>query len=413
MAKIRRLTGGRAWAARLVVLLPMLALIGLGVAVVPAFGSHTSPPLVHPLEVAGNPFCADIGSTAEFEVKFDPANPGIYSVSGPGGVTITGTISSNDLFASFDASGGRAIDVIVKGGPNANVYHYGPGVTADSRLVTPKKGGSTYGISHIVFCYTNTFVLAGTNYHDRNDDSVRQVDFEEGLGGWTIEVYDSTDTLVASTTTNATGDYSFLLPAGDYIVCEVLESDWGQSHPANQVCSADSSLGAGGHAVALQADSFGNDFGDFEVITLTCGGAAVGFGGAGVNPAGTAQIPRQAACTDGASFTFIAESWTEGSSQFTLLENLNKPEPPLIILEVITWVETTTQTKESVVADGVEIADNFCQVSYPFDGEGNLLPPSQVFPSEGDTSCLLSTTQEAGEPRVDYLFSEDIKRQLG
>jgi hypothetical protein len=389
----------------------MLALIGLGVAVMPAFGSHTPPPLVHPVEAAANPACADVGSTAEFEVKLDPANPGPYSVSGPGGVTITGTISSDDLSASFDVSGGRAIDVIIKGGPNANVYHYDPGVTADSALVAPAKGRSTYGISHIVYCYSNTFILAGTKYHDRNDDSARQVDFEEGLGGWTVEVYDSTDTLVASTTTNATGDYSFLLPAGDYIVCEVLESGWGQSHPANQICSADSSLGAGGHAVALQADSFGNDFGNFEVITLTCGGPAVGFGGAGVNPAGTAQIPSQVGCNG--SFAFIAESWTEGSSQFTLLEILDKPEPPLIILEVITWLETTTQTKESVVADGEAIADNFCLVSDPFDDLGNLLPPSQVFRNEGDTSCLLRTTQEAGEPRVDYLFSEDIKRQLG
>jgi hypothetical protein len=49
----------------------------------------------------------------------------------------------------------------------------------------------------------------------------------EGLAGWTIDLYDAGGALIASTTTDVNGDYSFCgLEPGDYTVCEILQAGW-------------------------------------------------------------------------------------------------------------------------------------------------------------------------------------------
>lgn len=47
--------------------------------------------------------------------------------------------------------------VIVKGGPNANVYSYSPASTADTDLTTPTNPSNNkpYGLSHVEFCYAD------------------------------------------------------------------------------------------------------------------------------------------------------------------------------------------------------------------------------------------------------------------
>ena len=91
--------------------------------------------------VSGNPSCQDLNS-AWTEVKIDPVDQG-----GPhafSGGTYTRTGDSID-FTSTDPV--RA--VIVKGGPNANVYDYPSGATSDTGLTPP----GSYGVSHLSFCY--------------------------------------------------------------------------------------------------------------------------------------------------------------------------------------------------------------------------------------------------------------------
>lgn len=401
MTHLSATAASRARLVRFLVLLPVIALIALAAVVLPASAAS-----VQPVVVAGNPNCSTIGSVAEFEVKLDPANPGSYSVSGPGGVTISGTISSNDRVASFSISGGRMVDVIVKGGPNANVYSYDPPVTEDSGLTAPHRSGTsgpTHGISHISFCYTNKFLLAGTKFHDRDADGERTASFEGGLSGWEIEVYDNDQNLVASTTTGSEGDYSFLLVAGQYSVCEVPQGGWIQTTPdPSDAC----------HEVDLQADSTGHDFGNARVITLVCGGDPVTFGDVG-NPQVEAQLPEQDGCEPGQAFQFIAETWIDGDTQFALLERLNKGSgPKLVVLETITWVETTDQTKAQHFAGGAPTPDTFCKVNDPFDSGGNLLPPDDVLRDADDISCLLDTSQGGGESRVDFFYSFDPKRLI-
>ena len=57
---------------------------------------------------------------------------------------------------------------------------------------------------------------------------------EPGLAGWTVELLGASDNTVYSTTTNASGDYSFTgVTSGSYTVAEVLQSGYAQTAPAS------------------------------------------------------------------------------------------------------------------------------------------------------------------------------------
>lgn len=129
---------------------PAVAVTGL-VALAGAAGATT----VTPTYVAGNPTCADVapaGATwSDAKLDFDPA-PGAYT---RGALHITITKDAGGLNWTTDAD---VAAVIMKGGPNANVYAY-PGTTdtSDTGLRTPlnPNGGGDpkyYGISHVTFC---------------------------------------------------------------------------------------------------------------------------------------------------------------------------------------------------------------------------------------------------------------------
>jgi uncharacterized repeat protein (TIGR01451 family) len=108
-------------------------------------GAATSPTFV-----PGNPSCTSLGY--DFGFKVDPPDSGTYTVPGVGTITV----DADDI--AFDWSSTFGIDaVIVKGGPNANLYVYDPPSesTGDSDLQSPNNPANNqpYGLSHIEFCY--------------------------------------------------------------------------------------------------------------------------------------------------------------------------------------------------------------------------------------------------------------------
>lgn len=101
---------------------------------------------VTPTEQAGNPSCP-AGTT---ELKVEPVDSGTHT-SGARSVTLTKTNSSFDW-----TSNSSVLVVIVKGGPNANVYDYRPGgATSDTGLHAPinESNNKPYGLSHVSFCF--------------------------------------------------------------------------------------------------------------------------------------------------------------------------------------------------------------------------------------------------------------------
>lgn len=122
--------------------------------------------------VSGNPTCGQFSDEVEFKIQ--PVVSGTYTVED---ATITPKSATDDLSGvvvhlrvrqtaggqvfDYEIHGGVADVVVVKGGPNANLYDYEnpPGATpgpqsADDGLHSPFNPGSEqwYGLSHISFC---------------------------------------------------------------------------------------------------------------------------------------------------------------------------------------------------------------------------------------------------------------------
>ena len=79
--------------------------------------------------------------------------------------------------------------------------------------------------------------LSGSKWNDIDGDGVRDVG-ESGLEGWTIYLDDNGNGVLdgeeVSTVTDADGNYSFTdLDAGSYVVAEVLQPGWEQTHPSD------------------------------------------------------------------------------------------------------------------------------------------------------------------------------------
>ena len=114
---------------------------------VPAAASAAT---VDPAHREGNPSCSALGYA--HGLKFDPPTAGSKSA---GGVTVDLSLGTGAFGKLVGWSSSAPVDaVIVKGGPNANVYAYAGGATGDTGLHTPFNGPSKYyGLSHVSFCW--------------------------------------------------------------------------------------------------------------------------------------------------------------------------------------------------------------------------------------------------------------------
>ena len=120
---------------------PLAALGGLVTLLLMASAAHATDASVPPVKVDGNPKCADYGLTAI--AKFDPVNSGTKN-----GVTLT---KHHTYYVDWTST--VPVDwVIVKGGPNANIYKYPADKFGDVWLRAPMNGSKPYGLSHVEFC---------------------------------------------------------------------------------------------------------------------------------------------------------------------------------------------------------------------------------------------------------------------
>ncbi|WP_455359734.1 hypothetical protein [Streptomyces sp. SYSU K21746] len=119
---------------------------------------------VEPMLVDGNPDCEDLLPGEDFLFEADTDNAPVegerieLSTNGlTGGVTITDvrTEPEGQVF-DFEFDGDfAAAAVIVKGGPDANLYDYRPlgGIVADEGLHAPIVSSGDYAdLSHVAFC---------------------------------------------------------------------------------------------------------------------------------------------------------------------------------------------------------------------------------------------------------------------
>lgn len=120
----------------------LVALVTALIAVIGVSLTSAGAASVTPTLVSGNPHCTDL--------KIDPVVGGTYD-----GVTIT----VHGRYVDFTSTD-TVLTVVVKGGPNANLYDYTTvgGVTSDTDLSAPINPNTNkpYGLSHLCFTFGDT-----------------------------------------------------------------------------------------------------------------------------------------------------------------------------------------------------------------------------------------------------------------
>src|SRR5215471_6172955 len=105
--------------------------------------------------------------------------------------------------------------------------------------------------------------ISGQVFNDKNGNAAKEAG-DTGLQGWTVQVLDASNVVLASMSTDASGNYSFTLPpvpAGRITVKvrEVVQAGWVQTtaNPADIV-------------VTSSGGTFsGRDFGNFQKISIS------------------------------------------------------------------------------------------------------------------------------------------------
>jgi methionine-rich copper-binding protein CopC/protocatechuate 3,4-dioxygenase beta subunit len=109
--------------------------------------------------------------------------------------------------------------------------------------------------------FINSENLSGQVYNDLNGDGSNDGGTDPGLAGWTVNVHDLAGNLIATTTSDSNGNYSFTaLPVHVYIITEVNQAGWTQTQPVNPNYY---------QTTATSGDHPGLDFGNFQQVTVS------------------------------------------------------------------------------------------------------------------------------------------------
>jgi hypothetical protein len=136
----------------------------------------------------------------------------------------------------------------------------GSGIYADEVFVS----ATTYGPNN--FGNYQYATKSGYKWNDLNMDGVPEIGPEMYIPDWRIILLNENGDVVASTSTDASGNYSFsqILPGTDYLVCEELKTGWFQTHP-NKSAVCPSGYAPFGYSINLSSgeEDRGNNFGNY------------------------------------------------------------------------------------------------------------------------------------------------------
>jgi uncharacterized repeat protein (TIGR01451 family) len=195
---------------------------------------------VVPVEVPGN--APDDG------FKVEPPNSGTYVfVSGSVTATITVNVYTTAMGQEFDFTSTWPIaKVVVKGGPNHNLYTYPVPVLSDTGLHAPFNEGSEewYDLSHFDFYLSSPASLRVYKFHDLNSNGIHDPG-EPYKNGWEILLKQGATVVGSDTTDDGYVDFTGLAP-GAYTVAETVQEGW---TPTNLTYPVPVTLTSGGQEV--------------------------------------------------------------------------------------------------------------------------------------------------------------------
>jgi protocatechuate 3,4-dioxygenase beta subunit len=175
----------------------------------------------------------------------------------------------------FDAGGNFVASQMTHGGGNYDIGGLAPGTYKVEEVL---KSGWTQTSPLPNFTWTVTVIAGGTatgndfgNFQNVTISGEKFNDLtgagffvagDPGLPGWTIDLLNPAGAIVATTTTDANGNYSFTnVGPGTYTVQEELKPGWIQTYPAPP----------GTYTVTTSSGQNvgGEDFGNFQLVTVT------------------------------------------------------------------------------------------------------------------------------------------------
>ncbi|MGZ3383732.1 MAG: SdrD B-like domain-containing protein [Isosphaeraceae bacterium] len=196
----------------------------------------------------------------------------------------------------YDSSDNFVASQLTSGGGNFNIAGLAPGTYTISEV---QQSGWTQTQPVAPYTYTVTVTagqtsggydfgnfqnisISGETFNDLNGNGNHDPG-EPGLTGWTVDLYDANNNLVATTVTDVNGDYSFTnIGPGTYTVQEKLQTGWIQTAPASP----------GTYAITATSgqDSTGLLFGNYQLVTYS-GTVYNDLNGSGVIAPGDPGLP--------------------------------------------------------------------------------------------------------------------------
>jgi len=208
---------------------------------------------------------APVSGQYHIEVSEDPGGQGEYYLSVETATYQSGDISGevyNDLNGSgtllpgdpgldnwevdvYDSNNNFVASQLTSGGGNFDFAGLAPGTYTISEVLqtgwtqtAPPTGSFTVTVTAGGTASGNDFgnfqniTISGETFNDLNGNGTLDPG-EPGLSGWTVDLYDASNNLIATTVTDVNGDYSFAdVGPGTYTVQEVLQAGWIQTTPA-------------------------------------------------------------------------------------------------------------------------------------------------------------------------------------
>ena len=233
---------------------------------------------------------------------------------------------------AVDSQGNAAIvGIAIKGGTDNLAYDYRPTaqgwVSSDTKLHAPAskftdgtnpETGITqyYGVSQLVICWKPgpLTTIKGNAY--------KTISGNPGIPGLSVTLKDTSTPGTQTTTTDASGNYSFpAIPGDKYTVCISNPSTSGTTHfantqsvPASDTGSCQGTTGTNGYSIAsLPAGGSTDNFG-FQPIASVTANAFLDNNGDGVNNSGDASASTGVQLFDASNNPIGSQQTTTGGS---------------------------------------------------------------------------------------------------